>query len=353
MATALKGKKLEGKKYFITATIEELMRAEQNGEITTKLMSNGSDIQRNAVWTKKQKEDFIDTLFQFGEGLSIVYLVEGEDGIKSIEDGKQKFTTIKSFVNNEFKLGKMRLVDGTDISGKNFNELPMELKERFLEAEIDMKVFRYESDKQVEEIFIKLNGGEKLRPMEKMRAILSKEIPFLQEIAGTKYFIENIKFDKSQRTRFADIDLALGLLLEEFHPGSDQNKKYKEQFANSLKEETFFITEKGKTIVSSKLKYLNAIFSGMFDSKQEELDVRKVILKSTNRIILYRIAKDCFNAKYKSEHVYDFMKYYFNQPGAKYSDIAGNASTSNKTSLDKRYEHLSKAMKRYMKKNGY
>ena len=241
-----------GKKHFIFLTLREAIELHRKGIISLGLFANGNDIQRNGVWKKAQRGEYIDTCFQHREGLSVIYAIEKE-GVLQLSDGKQKFTTLLAFINNEFKLGKMRLVDDEDISNKTFSELPEALQEQFLDTELEIKVFEYESDKQVAEIFVKLNGGEKLRPMEKMRANLSMHIPFLGELTKTEYFEKVLKYSKDQRNRYSDVDLALGLIMEEYNPGTDQNKARKEKFAEDLKDSLRLPKTERKRLLTSYL----------------------------------------------------------------------------------------------------
>jgi hypothetical protein len=336
-----------GNKTIIFLTVREMIELHRKGILSLELFANDQDIQRNDVWGKAGKNDYIDTLFHFGEGLSVIYAVD-RDGVLQIEDGKQKLTTILGFVKDEFKLAKMRLVNGEDISNKAFSELSAELQEQFLDAELEIKVFSYETDEQVAEIFVKLNGGEKLRPMEKMRANLSKHIPFLGDITNTEFFSKVLKFSPSLRNRFADVDLALGYIMEEFNPGIDQNKARKQKFVEDLKG-FIEITEGGKKKIVGKLSFLNDVFSGMFESKDEEKEVRSHVLSQSNRVILYKIAEDCIKAKYNPQKVYEFLKDYFINRGYSYIVIAGTTSTSNKSSLDKRYSHMKTNLKKFMK----
>ena len=88
----------------------------------------------------------------------------------------------------------------------------------------------------------------------------------------------------------------------------------------------------------------------MFVSKEEEKEVRKLVLSHSNRVILYRITEDCIKAKYNQQKVYGFLKNYFIDRGYSYIEVAGTSSTSNKSSLDKRYAHIKTNLKRYMKK---
>lgn len=341
-------KTIVGKNSLMVITVKEAFELYQKNAWVLNLFANEQDIQRNKVWKKSNSSNFIDTILRFCESLSVLVVVE-KDGQFQTADGKQRFTSLIRFLNNEYKLGKLPLVNGESVSGKSFSELSEELQERILNATLWVKVFPYESDQQVAELFVKLNEGEKLRSMEKMRADLTGEIPFIQEVVESEFFIQDLKYSNSQRNRFADGDLAVGLIMEEMQPGCDQNKSKREQFAKDLNKK-LQLTKKGQQEIIKKLAYLHQVFSPMFLSKEEEKEARKLILSNSNRVLLYKMVQECINEKYNADHVYSFLKDYFINKRNSYFIVAGSTSTSNKSSLDIRYKHIKSEMRKYMKK---
>lgn len=101
----------------------------------------GRNLQRGLVWTLEQKRSFIANLFQEIPVLPVTIYQDCTVGegkynkaIKVI-DGKQRITTIRGFVNNEFSL----VVDEGEFT---FSELPKALQTRFLRR-IDLMVYCY------------------------------------------------------------------------------------------------------------------------------------------------------------------------------------------------------------------
>lgn len=332
----------------ISLTTKELAEGCQDGFISLSVFSNGVDIQRNNVWVRQKATDLIETIIRQKEGLEIPVLtaIEKED-ILLIVDGKQRVLTISNFLNDELKLGKLLLEDGRDLSNKYFSELPDDIQEEFLNATLAIQAIPYQSDEQIEELFVRYNSGERLRPIEKMRANLPKYLPFIQEITESDFFTEQMKFTAGRLKRFADVDLALGMIMEECYPGTDHNKKTKEAFVKDLSE-NFELNESRKKMIIRKVKFLGRVFNHM--KEEEEKEVRKKVLATPNRILLYKIVKDCFTEKYAPKDVYEFLKHYFIEEENTYQKIAGNTSTSNKSSLEIRYQHIVKEMDKFIKK---
>jgi len=80
------------------------------------LPSYGMNLQRGLVWTQNQKEQLILSMLR-GIALSKFVIVQhrskagSEDYLLKVIDGKQRITTIFSFINNEFPI----VVQGADV----------------------------------------------------------------------------------------------------------------------------------------------------------------------------------------------------------------------------------------------
>ena len=76
------------------------------------------EYQRTLVWTLKQKQDYINNLFNGMAEISPTILLYYEDkkDIYEVLDGKQRLTTLFQFIDNEFAI----IVDGEEVY---FNDL--------------------------------------------------------------------------------------------------------------------------------------------------------------------------------------------------------------------------------------
>ena len=130
------------------------------------------DCQRGYVWTDSQKQSLIDTLV-FQERIPEIHAIkEDSSPIFHIADGKQRLSTILSYLNNELAWKK----SSADISfkylfGKKdklyFSELPTELQNTILNIEIPFATYKNMTPKGTIKLFRKLNSGSQLSEFQK------------------------------------------------------------------------------------------------------------------------------------------------------------------------------------------
>jgi hypothetical protein len=77
------------------------------------------DFQRHKVWTPKQQSELIESILM-GIPLPLIYVKEDDKGVYIIVDGRQRLTTLFSFMNHEFPLQKLTVL--TDLNGSYFSE---------------------------------------------------------------------------------------------------------------------------------------------------------------------------------------------------------------------------------------
>lgn len=128
-------------------------------DLETKKLNPKPMFQRKLVWRKQHKFDFIETIlsnFPFPE----VYIAPGiiDPQKKTINefvvDGQQRLTTIQNYIN------------GFDVFGldfipiKKFEELSEDEKRDFLSYEVSVRYLKNANDKQIAEIFQRINRTE-------------------------------------------------------------------------------------------------------------------------------------------------------------------------------------------------
>lgn len=78
------------------------------------LLKLDPDFQRHSVWSPKQKSELIESILM-GIPLPLIYVKEDEKGVYIIVDGRQRLTTLFTFMNHEFPLEKLTVL-------KNLND---------------------------------------------------------------------------------------------------------------------------------------------------------------------------------------------------------------------------------------
>lgn len=179
--------------------------------------------QREAgVWSVEKKQLFIDSLFN-GFDIPKLYLnVYPPDHpyLYAIVDGKQRLTTIISFMKDEFSLADDFVYSGPDdldgaeapLGGCKFSELSDRAKEIFKGVPMAVTKTDDASEEDIEALFARLNNGEPLNSAESRNAIGGDMAALVREIAGRSFFTNKIRF---ANTRFAYYEVACKLLFIE------------------------------------------------------------------------------------------------------------------------------------------
>lgn len=165
----------------------------------------GNIIQRSYVWEKTRKSLFIHSL-AIGVPIPATYAKRFNDGsgnrnsnVYDMLDGKQRFSTISEFINNELVLTKLPPVtfyneltdeqETEDISNKKFEELSEGLQEKIKNARISVVYFDNLTKEDERELFKRLNNGKPLST--KSRVLAScRDIEGLLDIGSHELFAE-------------------------------------------------------------------------------------------------------------------------------------------------------------------
>lgn len=185
-------------------------------EIYQKICSNppvldlSPEYQRKNIWDNDKKTAFIESLYM-GIIIPPIYVVEilGEDFLLDtttyeVVDGKQRLTTIKDFLRNEFCLKSKSLEYYKDVFGeKMFSEIREKYTEEtneMLSSVLDIYVITANSSEFTKyDIFSRLNkGAEKLRVNEIRKAIYrSKELKIIEDYVETKIKAKDAEYLKT------------------------------------------------------------------------------------------------------------------------------------------------------------
>ena len=162
-------------------------------------------IQRGFVWDNSRMSLLVDTMIR-DYPIPPFYTIKIEhDGNKTYDciDGKQRSTTICKFRNNEFALGDLEMVElengeAFDISGRKYEDLPEELKDRFDSYTLTVYFFSDIEDYEIREMMNRLNNGKSISNYEKAR-IKANDLETITRIARHSLFMENLS-DKAIRS---------------------------------------------------------------------------------------------------------------------------------------------------------
>lgn len=187
-----------------TPTVDLLMSRVKHKEIIL-----NPDFQRNSrIWKDKDKSALIESIL-LKIPIPVFYMSARPDEKWLIVDGLQRITTIYDFMNGDFALKGLEILD--QYEGLKFSQFPRVLERRLRETEFVVHVIQPESPTvATTQIFQRINTkGEKLSDQE-IRCSLNVgySTKFLRKLAESKEFI-NATDNSINDERMKDIEFAL------------------------------------------------------------------------------------------------------------------------------------------------
>lgn len=197
-------------KASIVWSAKQLSSMVKNGKINFEHI-----IQRSYVWERARKSALIESMI-LGYPIPAVFAKRMDDGSGKrgnntyfIMDGKQRLSTVKEFLNDEFALSKLSPITyfdneedkevKIDISNKKFSELPDGLKDLLHTVTFSVTYFDNLTKDEERELFKRLNAGKPLSAKNKTLAS-AKNIEELLEIGSHKLF-DKMLTDKAKQNK--------------------------------------------------------------------------------------------------------------------------------------------------------
>lgn len=232
------------------------------------------------AWSKARKQLFIDSLFN-GYDIPKIYLHEEDLNHHfsySIVDGKQRISTLISFMNDEFSLSEDFEENPQLHEAKRsmmFSELEDTQQQLFRDIPLVTTIVRGASPNEIESLFSRLNDGEPLNNAEKRNALGGKIAEMIRSVADHDFFAKKVSYPNS---RYQHRETAARLIHIELTSNRDktsmgdlkkvsldrtvvENRKMPDQRSRKLE----------KTI-SDNLKFINSCF----ENKSPELTASSV-----------------------------------------------------------------------------
>lgn len=154
--------------------------------------------QRNAVWSKGQKQFLIDSMLR-NYDIPKLYLRDTGDKYEVV-DGQQRLRTVFEFWKDEISVAKdAEEVAGVNVAGLKFSELSRDLR-RKIEGYLFDIVFLGEdwTDEDVKELFLRLQNGASLNAAEKRRALPSNMCKVVEHLASHPVFENRCLFNNKR-----------------------------------------------------------------------------------------------------------------------------------------------------------
>lgn len=205
----------------------------------------------------------------------------------SVLDGKQRMTTVFSFINGEYALSEdipdVEIEDITyEIAGKYFEDLDEDVQQEILRFRFNIQAFEDVTDEMIEDIFFRLNNSTPLTKSQKARPLMGVENSiFINDVLAGRFFTEKCTFSKMQLKRSDDMcTLLQGMML--------LDNKYREYDFSSISADEVmnysqYIKNNYPDECKDRLKRIIGFLNNVFYMKDKNL-------KKVNIPILFLIA---------------------------------------------------------------
>ncbi len=246
-------------------------------------------IQRNEVWTNDQKSMLIHSIL-YGYPVPPVMVLETDDDYIWFLDGKQRLTTILSFISDEFSLSKNTPdVYGFKIANHKFSDLTEDMQDIIHDENIALIKLKNMTDEERDEMFVRWNSGSTLSKIELTRAMHSDLIEQINSISELPFFAEDIAITDKGRNRFLDqeVILQIAMLLDE---GKNNIKGFG---SSQVKDYVLRLKEVGKTLPEKVIKQFKDVshYLNLAVDDFEYADRKKALKKIHIPMVFYTAIK--------------------------------------------------------------
>lgn len=138
----------------------------------------------------------------------------------SVLDGKQRMTTVFSFINGEFSLAEdtpdVEIEDESyEIAGKYFGDLDEDVQQEILRFKFNIQSFEDVTDEVIEDIFFRLNNSTPLTKPQKSRPLMGVgNSIFVNDLLARRFFTDKCCFTNAQLKNSDDMcTLLQGMML--------------------------------------------------------------------------------------------------------------------------------------------
>lgn len=233
-------------------------------------INTSPDFQRPAVWSRAQKQLLVDTILRDYDVPKLYWHKIGSKPDRyDVVDGQQRLRAIWEYFDGAFSLPKdADPIDGENIAGARYVELPDELRMRFDVYPLDIVVIEETDEDETREMFLRLQNGTSLKAQEKRNAYPGQMRGFVHQLASHPFF-GKVAFANSRFTHdlVAAQLVCLELAGEPINvKNADLNRMYKEHAKFDPKSQA-----------AKNVQRILNIMSEIFPTKTPELERYNVI----------------------------------------------------------------------------
>jgi len=260
---------------------------------------------REGVWNKEAKSLLIDSLLR-GYIVNPIHTIS-EGGKQYVIDGVQRLDTLSTFINDGFALSKdMKPVEiegvSYEIAGKKFSKLDQPVKDEILSSQVQVYEITEYTDKDVREMFSRLNSGKPLNTTQKMTPNMSDYLSDAIFDIVSHPFFEKV-MTAAQLKSSVDQAIALEILMlcaiSNEYTISSFSKKDKEKFIEYY---NYQVIDEKVNLIKSALDKLDENFDD--DVKMPKTSISFIVYT------VYKAIKDKKSTAKAIDTIRDFLSNY-------------------------------------------
>ena len=325
------------KKAAKTVTIGSISKKVMNEEIVLKHKLQ----RREGVWSKPDKSLLIDSVLRDYVVPDVYIVVDPETNKKHVIDGVQRLSTLRDFLNNKFTLSSNLdsvVIDGVeyDISKKRFSKLDEKVQETIKDFNfVEYEISDY-TDKEVRDMFSRLNSGKPLNSIQKLIVKMNNEIiDNLIMLSNNPVFDDGKLISTAQLKSSNDIAIILETLML-IYTVKSQEKNY-DFLSFRKKDKENFIQYLNENFNEDVIMKLDDALTDL-DKFIEENENVKLPRTSIQMIIyaIYKVKKDHKSVEKLLTKVKEFIDNYDKNEEYKSNIMSG---TSGRESVTYRYKY--------------
>lgn len=248
----------------------------------------------------------------------------------SVLDGKQRMTTVFSFINGEYALSEdipdVEIEDTTyQIAGKYFEDMEEDVQQEILRFRFNIQAFEDVTDEVIEEIFFRLNNSTPLTKPQKARPLMGVENSiFINEILEGRFFTEKCTFSKMQLKKSDDMcTLLQGMML--------LDNKYRDYSFDSISADEVmrysqYIKNNYPDECKDRLKKIIGFLDNVFYTKDKNL-------KKINIPIVFLVADEALKTSVTGINFRRWFHTFFDEHKEEYNQYCSSGSIKKEKTL--------------------
>lgn len=317
-------------------------------------------VQRSYVWEATRKSALIESMI-LGYPIPTIFAKRTDDGtgkrggnVYAIMDGKQRLSTVKEYLNDEFALTTLAPVTYMDdelgeektanISGMKFSELPEALRNYLETVTFSVTYFDNLTKEEQRELFKRLNAGKPLSTKSRLLASC-KDIEGLLDI-GSHNLFEEMLTEKSRDNK-NQVALVMKMWCMMFQKAEDVS--FESKYFNPLLEQTE-ITEAEKVAMIEVFNLIVDTHTALVDQKEKK--IAKKLYTETHLVSLAPYFKKAIendiDCNMMAEWITDFYAADGASVSAEYNDACSGGSAKS-VNIVTRHDALAQSYEEFFK----